>query len=287
MKVIKDIEEMQGYSRDVRKKGLRIAFIPTMGFLHDGHIALIKRGKTLGDVVVVSIYVNPMQFGPEEDFSTYPRDLERDLHIAKTNGVDTVFCPSSDDMYPPGFQTSVDLKELSRNLCGLSRPGHFMGVATVVTKLFNIVMPHVAVFGLKDYQQFLIIRRLVKDLNMDIDIVGVATVRDRDGLALSSRNQYLNERERRSALSIPRALDEAREEFKKGERNADRIIEKVKKIIENSPLTMIEYIKVCDPETLEDIDVISTGALLALAVRIGRARLIDNCILGESPLKEG
>jgi pantoate--beta-alanine ligase len=279
MKVVEDIGEMKNISRETHNLGLTVVLVPTMGYLHEGHMELIKKASTIGDMLVVSIFVNQAQFGPEEDFSSYPRDIERDLKMAEEAGVGVVFHPPAEKMYPEAYQTFVEVEGLSKNLCGASRPGHFRAVATVVSKLFNIVRPDRAVFGFKDYQQFLVIKKMVEDLNMDVEIVPFETVREADGLAMSSRNSYLNTREREAALSIPRSLDAAQRAFSRGERRSEKVIEKVKKIIENEPLAVIDYVKVCDPVTLSALDRIEDRALLALAVRIGKARLIDNCIL--------
>lgn len=279
MQVIEDIASMQAFSREARLKGKKIAFVPTMGFLHKGHAELLRVARSRGDVLVLSIFVNPAQFGPKEDYKNYPRDFERDLKIAEAEKVDAVFIPTASEVYPDGYRTYVDVEGLPDHLCGLSRPGHFRGVATVVLKLFNIVMPHVAVFGKKDFQQLLIIKKMCEDLNLDLEISGVETVREDDGLAMSSRNSYLSAQERKAAVCVPRALDEARSLFASGERKAPVLIEKMKKIIEKEPLAVVDYIKVCDSSTLEDLEVIKGSALAALAIKIGRARLIDNCIL--------
>ncbi len=278
MKIIKDIHEMQSLSLEARAKGAKVAFVPTMGFLHDGHRALLKAGRAKGDLLVLSIFVNPAQFGPKEDFASYPRDMERDLEIAVEEATDVVFAPEPSAIYPSGYQTYVEVTEVTKGLCGEKRPGHFRGVATVVLKLFNIVVPHAAVFGEKDFQQLVAIKRMAKDLNLPIEIVGVETVREADGLAMSSRNSYLAPEDRRAASSIPRALDAAKEAARN---NADvaTIIEKAKKIIEKEPQAVIEYIKVCDPEDLSELDRIEKDARLLVAVRLGKTRLIDNCLL--------
>lgn len=276
MKVIKSVEEMQSLSRALFLQGKKIVFVPTMGYFHEGHLELMRRGKTLGDVLIVSIYVNPLQFGPKEDFKNYPRDLERDLKLIEGIGVDVVFAPEDKDMYPEGFQTFVEVTELTKNLCGASRPGHFKGVTTVVTKLFNIVKPHIAVFGEKDYQQLLVIKRMVKDLNMDVEIVSVPTVREKDGLAMSSRNVYLNEEERKSAICLYKSITLARELIEKGEKNPRKIEQKVKRFIKSHPHTRIDYVKLVDGDTLQDIDELKGKVMLALAVWVGKARLIEH-----------
>jgi pantoate--beta-alanine ligase len=270
---------MQRHSEEIRMSGRTIAFVPTMGFLHDGHLELIRVGKRYADHVVVSIFVNPIQFGPNEDFERYPRDMEGDLDKAEKAGADLVFTPNTTEMYPPGFQTTVRVARVTEHLCGLSRPGHFDGVTTVVAKLFHIVKPHTAIFGEKDYQQLTVIRRMVKDLEMDIRILGVPTVREPDGLAMSSRNAYLRPEERENALSLKRSLELARDMIGKGERDSSRIVAAAEGLIRGLPHTEIDYVRICDPETLEDLPSITGEALLALAVRVGKTRLIDNCIL--------
>jgi len=276
MKIIKSVREMQAFSEACRRQGRTIAFVPTMGYLHQGHAHLMQEGRKLGDVLIVSIFVNPTQFGPGEDFEKYPRDWDRDEQLCAAAGVDVIFAPAAEEMYPGGYQTSITVSQVSQNLCGISRPTHFQGVATVVAKLFNCTKPHVALFGEKDFQQLAVIQRMVKDLNMNIQIIGVSTVREQDGLAMSSRNTYLSADERRSALSLSRALVRARELFQQDERSARVLIETVREIIDQQQCAEIDYIKVCDIETLQDIDVITGPAVMVLAVKIGRARLIDN-----------
>ncbi len=277
MDIIEKPEEMQNFSEALRLSGKRIAFVPTMGYLHEGHLSLMREGRKRGDVLVVSIFVNPTQFGPGEDYDRYPRDLERDIGLMRDIPVDVVFHPSAQDMYPEGYQTFVEVTELTKYLCGRSRPGHFRGVTTVVAKLFNIVKPHVALFGYKDYQQLKVIERMVKDLNYGVEIVGMPIVREKDGLAMSSRNSYLSPEERKDALSIYRALKKAEEMFKEGVRDAEEIRRTVRSMLKGE----IDYVSVCDPETLVEIEgEIKDRALLAVAVKIGKARLIDNTILG-------
>ncbi|MBI5238051.1 MAG: pantoate--beta-alanine ligase [Deltaproteobacteria bacterium] len=281
MRVIKGIEEMKGFSSARAAQGRSVALVPTMGCLHKGHLELLKKGRSLGDALVMSIFVNPLQFGPKEDYKAYPRDMERDIKIAGEAGVDVVFAPESSEVYPEGHDTFVDVEKLSRSLCGVSRPWHFRGVATVVLKLFNIVRPQKAVFGKKDFQQFLIIQKMVGDLNLDVELIPVETVREPDGLAMSSRNGYLNPVERKAAAAIPASLRAAKDAYARGERNPSAIMEDMKKIIENEGRAVIEYITVCDPITLKDISRIGQGALVAVAVRIGATRLIDNILLQE------
>ncbi len=279
MRLISSIKEMSALSERWRREGKTIAFVPTMGYFHKGHLSLMREGRRRGDVLVVSLFVNPIQFGPKEDLNQYPRDLERDKALAQKEGVDVLFVPKQEEMYPSGFQTFVEVTELTQYLCGLSRPGHFRGVTTVVTKLFNIVKPHIAIFGLKDYQQYLVIKRMVEDLNFDIEIIGYPTVREADGLAMSSRNEYLSPEQRKSALSLSQGLKLAQALVNAGETNVQIIVNRVTNFIKQFPYTQIDYVKICDPETLEDLTEIKDKALLALAVKIGRARLIDNTIL--------
>ncbi|MFO7666536.1 MAG: pantoate--beta-alanine ligase [Desulfobacterales bacterium] len=279
IEIINKIKEMQSYSDLLRKEGRSIAFIPTMGFLHEGHLSLMKKGREIADIVVSSIFVNPAQFGPSEDFGSYPRNIEMDLNLLKKEGVDIAFLPDEKEMYPDGFQTFVELKNIPNHLCGLSRPVFFRGIASVVSKLFNIVKPHYAVFGKKDYQQFLVIKQMVKDLNFDIEIVGAPIVREKDGLAMSSRNSYLNPEQRIHALSLYRSLTRAVEILQGGERNSSKIINEAAVIIKSYPDTEIDYIKICDSENLSDMEIIDRPALMALAVKVGKTRLIDNMIL--------
>jgi pantoate--beta-alanine ligase len=276
MRIVESIADMREWSEAERRAGKRIALVPTMGFLHRGHLCLVGDAKSRGDRLVVSVFVNPTQFSPGEDFSGYPRDFERDCEMLKAEGVDALFHPSVEEMYPGGAQTRVEVEKLSLPLCGASRPGHFRGVATIVTKLFNIVLPHLAVFGEKDYQQLQVIRRLVRDLNLGVQIVGYPTVREPDGLAMSSRNAYLSATERVAAVCLSRALCKAERLFKRGELSAHAIIRSASAELEKAPLANVEYVKLCDTETLEEIDVIDNAGVLVLAVRIGKARLIDN-----------
>lgn len=281
MKVIRSVKKMQSFSEAHREKGERIAFVPTMGYFHEGHLQLMREAKKMADHVVTSIYVNPTQFGPKEDFSKYPRDFDRDLKMAESAGVDVIFYPANKEMYPVGYQTYVDVEKVTQNLCGASRPGHFRGVTTICCKLFNIVKPHVAIFGKKDFQQFITIKRMVADLNMDLQITGFPTVREADGLAMSSRNQYLQENERPSALTLFKALKLAEKLYAGGERNASVIINAADKLITKSSHTLIDYIKICDAGTLKDVDTIKRQAFMALAVKVGKTRLIDNHVFGE------
>jgi pantoate--beta-alanine ligase len=260
----------------------RTSLVPTMGALHDGHLALVRRARAGSDCVWVSIFVNPTQFGPGEDFTAYPRDPDRDLALLAAEGVDYVFTPSSAEMYPEGAETFVDAGSITNVLEGAARPGHFRGVATVVLKLFNIVRPDSAYFGRKDAQQLVVIRRLVRDLNLDIDIVPVETVREPDGLALSSRNVYLSAAERKAAAVLFQALSLAREMWTRGARDAEAFRKRLREMIEAEPMALVDYVSVADPLSLQELDRIQGPALVSLAVRIGRTRLIDNVTLGEA-----
>ncbi|WP_297056771.1 pantoate--beta-alanine ligase [Thermosulfurimonas sp.] len=279
MEIITDIPSMKARAEELRARGKRIGFVPTMGYFHEGHLALMRKARELSDVVVVSIFVNPIQFGPQEDFARYPRDLERDRRLAQAQGVDILFVPSAEEMYPPGFQTYVEVTELSRPLCGARRPGHFRGVCTVVLKLFHIVKPHLAVFGEKDYQQLKVIQRMVRDLDLEVEIVPHPTVREPDGLAMSSRNVYLRPEEREAALSLYRALELARKRVAEGVRETRILRREIEEFIRSHPYTRIDYVEFRDPETLEERERIDRATLLALAVFVGKARLIDNTIL--------
>jgi len=276
LEIIRSAAAMQARARELRNDGKTIAFVPTMGFLHAGHLSLMRIGREHGDILVASIFVNPTQFGPGEDLEAYPRDMDRDLDLLAEVGVDIVFTPEPEDIYSPGFQTFVSLEKLPNHLCGLSRPVHFRGVATVVAKLFNLVQPHTAVFGQKDYQQYVIIKRLVKDLAFDVHIVGGATVREPDGLALSSRNAYLTPPERESAPALYRALNRAAEIVKSGTRDALEIIARTAAAIEAHPGMQIDYVEIVDPDTLEAVTRIEGPVQMALAVKLGKTRLIDN-----------
>jgi pantoate--beta-alanine ligase len=277
--IFRTISQMRRYSSEQRRSGKTLALVPTMGFLHQGHLTLMEKGKSLADHVVTSIFVNPTQFGPTEDLAAYPKDEARDLEMTRNVGVDAVFLPDALQIYPDGFQTAVSLKALPKHLCGLLRPGHFDGVATVVAKLLGIVRPHVAIFGEKDFQQLAIIRQMSRDLDMGIDIVGVPIVREFDGLAMSSRNMYLTTDQRQYARCLYQALKASRQLVAGGETGADTILRSAAAIISAHPETKIEYIAICDPQTLDDLPVVSSPALMALAVKVGTARLIDNMML--------
>lgn len=279
VKLITAVKEMQGIANEMRRQGKIIAFVPTMGALHDGHLKLISEGSAKGDVLVVSIFVNPAQFSPSEDLKKYPRNLAGDLEKLNEVGADVVFTPTAEEIYPEEFQTYVEVKELQEHLCGLFRPGHFSGVATVVLKLFNIVKPHIAFFGEKDYQQLKIIQRMVKDLNLEVEIIGFPIIRDENGLALSSRNSYLATDENKRVLSISRALREIKKEFDRGNRDTKAIIEIGEKTLRKVGINDIDYLEICNPETLKRKELAEGGDLVALAVRLGGARLIDNITL--------
>lgn len=274
------MEEMHAWSESQRAQGLKIALVPTMGALHRGHLELIRSAQKKANVTVVSIFVNPTQFGPHEDFDAYPRELESDSGKLREEKVDVLFAPSSQDMYETEFQTSVEVKNISKGLCGDARPGHFGGVATVVLKLFNVVKPHCAVFGEKDYQQLLVIKHMVSNLNVDVEIVAHPIVRDPDGLVLSSRNVRLSEEERKKALIVPATLIRAQELYKKGERSVPKIISQLRDFIDREGRVTLQYLEVCDALTLKSISKIERKAVVALAVQVGSVRLIDNCFLG-------
>lgn len=279
MEIISNITAMQAFSNKVRAEGKTIALVPTMGFLHQGHVSLMKEGRRRGDYLVISIFVNPTQFGAGEDFEDYPRDMERDQALAQESGVDVIFAPQAGEMYPAGYQTYVEVENVTQNLCGLSRPTHFKGVTTVVCKLFCIVKPDCAIFGEKDFQQLVVIRQMVADLNFDIEIVGMPIYREEDGVAMSSRNKYLKPDERKAALCIINSLRKAKALFDVGEREGKKIVSVVKNGIEAEPLSRIDYIKICNASNLKDIDQITEKSVLAVAVTIGKARLIDNVVL--------
>ena len=273
---------MQESADEFRSAGYTVALVPTMGYLHEGHLELMRVGRKHSDKLIISIFVNPTQFGPTDDFGEYPRDTEGDLKKAREVGADVVFMPSVEEMYPEVSQTKVHVEKVTQHLCGISRPGHFEGVTTVVCKLFNATKPHMAVFGQKDFQQLTVISRMVEDLNMDIEIIGVHTVREQDGLAMSSRNSHLNPEERKSALCLKKSLDLADRMFQDGEKTASVIREAVESLIKGHAFTEIDYVTLCDPATLEDIETLGENSLLALAVRVGNTRLIDNCLLSKT-----
>ena len=279
MKVAKTIESVRHLVKNARKAGGKVGFVPTMGALHTGHISLIETAKKKCDFVVVSIFVNPTQFGPGEDFNRYPRPIKADLNICKKAGVDVVFVPSVRQMYPAENFTWMAVEKLTEPLCGRFRPGHFRGVTTVCAKLFNIVAPDVAYFGQKDAQQAIVIKRMVADLNMPLKIVVCPTIREPNGLALSSRNQYLTERQKKDAANIYKSLRTCRKLIEAGTTDTRQIIAEMQKILQRIPSAEIEYISIADAETLESIEKISGKVLAAVAVRIGTTRLIDNIVI--------
>jgi pantoate--beta-alanine ligase len=264
---------MAAWSRAARGRGERIAFVPTMGALHEGHVTLLREARRRGDRMALSIFVNPTQFGPNEDLARYPRDLPGDLEKAAGAGTDVAYVPEAHDVYPPGFQTVVEVRELARGLDGVFRPNHFAGVATVVAKLFNVVAPDVAVFGEKDFQQLAIVRRMVADLSMPIEVVGIPTVREPDGLAMSSRNAYLSAGERARALSLSRALFGARDRAAAGTRETPLLLQEARDVLD---VDKLDYLELCDAETLIPITTVDRPAVLLVAAFIGRTRLIDN-----------
>jgi pantoate--beta-alanine ligase len=280
MKVTESIEE----AREMRKQEVNRTWglVPTMGYLHEGHLSLVRQARAQNDRVAVSIYVNPTQFAPHEDLDSYPRDLAKDLALLEAEGVDLVFTPSDNTMYPPGFQTYVTVSDVSRVLEGSSRPTHFQGVTTIVAKLFNILQPTRAYFGQKDAQQTVVLRRMVKDLNFDIDMVICPIVREPDGLAQSSRNKYLTAEERAGADVLYRALQAAKAAYENGERNGEELRRLMLDLIALEPLATADYVSAADPETLEELDEISSGVLFSMAVFFGKTRLIDNLLISSS-----
>lgn len=279
MKVVETISEIRKQIKDWRKQGYSIGFVPTMGYLHEGHLSLVQKALEQNDKAVVSIFVNPMQFSPSEDLESYPRDFNRDKELLEKAGANLIFYPGAEKLYEDDFCTYVDMNRVSKELCGKSRPVHFRGVCTVVTKLFHIITPDKAYFGQKDAQQLAVIKRMVRDLNMDIEIVGCPIVREKDGLAKSSRNTYLSEEERRAALILSKAIFLGEQLVKQGERKASILKEKMKELIESEPLANIDYIEVVDANSIEKVEQLSGSVLTAIAVYIGRTRLIDNFII--------
>ncbi|GAC1433465.1 MAG: pantoate--beta-alanine ligase [Terriglobales bacterium] len=282
MKILRSVDEMRAASRLVRKNGRRLGFVATMGTLHEGHISLVKAANAQSDVAVASIFVNPLQFGPNEDLAKYPRTFERDCELLEKEGVEFLFAPSVEEMHPPGAATYVVMEGLSDKLCGKSRPGHFRGVTTVVAKLFNIVEPDIAFFGQKDAAQVAIIRRMVRDLRMPTAIIVEPIVREPDGLAMSSRNTYLNATERKSALVLYRSLARVRMAFERGERDSNKLIAEGKIGFAAEPSVKLDYFEIVDPDTLDSVSEVSQPALVAVAALVGATRLIDNVVLGQS-----
>ena len=279
MTIISDPAVMQAACLQARRQGRRIAFVPTMGSLHEGHLSLLRAARKRGDLLVLSIFVNPTQFGRGEDFDGYPRDLTRDAEMARSAGVDLIFAPEASAMYPSGYATFVEVEGLTETLCGSSRPGHFRGVTTVVTKLFGIVQPDVAFFGCKDFQQLAVIRRMSADLNLPVEIVGMPIVREADGPAMSSRNSYLSPEERMQALALSRALAEGRRLAGEGERDAAAILAALRPLIEAEPAARIDYLQICHQQTLRDQERVDNDSVLLMAVYVGRTRLLDNGFL--------
>ena len=257
-----------------------VGLVPTMGYLHEGHLSLVSRAKAENQHVVVTIFVNPTQFGVNEDLSKYPRDLERDLSLLRPLGVDVIWTPTAEIMYPPGYQTWVEVETLTNPLEGAMRPGHFRGVTTIVAKLFNATQPHKAYFGQKDAQQAAVIRRMAVDLNFPLEVIVCPTTREADGLAMSSRNKYLSEAERKAATALFRSLSAAKEMYEKGERDAEKLRGKMKEVLANEPLAQMQYVSCADYGTLEELDIVKGKALLSMAVYFGKTRLIDNFVLG-------
>lgn len=279
MKVICNLKQMSVVSQRARRKGKTIGFVPTMGALHEGHLSLIRQARKVNDIVVVSIFVNPTQFGPKEDLKRYPRPIKKDIALCRKEKPDFIFYPDATYMYPQGFKTYVTVEGLSQVLCGKSRPGHFRGVTTVVAKLFNLVRPNVAYFGQKDAQQAIIIKKMTEDLNFPVQIKVMPTVREKDGLAMSSRNVYLNKDERRDALVLYQSLKLAKYLIKAGVKDAKGIVGKIRQFIKDNKRAKIDYVSVVDLDNLKAVKKVSDNCLLALAVRIGKTRLIDNAII--------
>lgn len=280
MRLINKINDIKAVIRTNKAMGKSIGFVPTMGYLHEGHLSLAKRSVQDNDFTVMSIFVNPTQFGPNEDFERYPRDLERDLALAESVGVDVVFAPSVEEMYPDGYKTYVNVEDITNVLCGRSRPGHFRGVTTVVNKLFNIVEPNKAYFGQKDAQQVVVIKKMVRDLNMNLEVITCPIVREADGLAMSSRNVYLSSEERKAALILSKSLFEAEELIKQGERSRKKIVEYIESRIKTEKLAEIDYVEVVSADNLDIMEELKGTILIALAVKFGKTRLIDNVIVG-------
>ena len=279
MIIIKSVSEMQQWVASVRGEAETISFVPTMGFLHQGHVSLLDEGRRRGDKLVLSIFVNPTQFGQGEDFEDYPRDLQQDSQLAEQAGVDVIFAPTAKQMYPNGYATYVDVEGITNTLCGASRPGHFRGVCTVVSKLFNIIQPQVAIFGQKDFQQLAVIQRMTQDLNLPVEILGLPIYRESDGLAMSSRNVYLTEEQRPQALVLSQSLARARELVAAGQKDVAEIILELKTKINQQPAARIDYVQICHQLTLKDQLEVDNDSVLLLAVYIGKTRLIDNGFL--------
>ncbi len=282
MKICNMIDAMRAASRDCRGAGKRLGLVPTMGALHEGHLSLVRAAKAQCDVVAASLFVNPLQFGPGEDLAKYPRDFERDCALLETEEVDFLFAPGVEEMYPAGAVTYVTVEGLSNKLCGRSRPGHFRGVTTVVSKLFNIVEPDLAFFGQKDAAQLAIIHHMVRDLNISVQIVARPIVREPGGLAMSSRNAYLDPQQKKSALALYHSLLEVQKRFARGEQRPEPLIEAGRQVFAEEPAVTLDYLEIVDPDTLDPVDNLSRGALVAVAAFVGKARLIDNLVLDRS-----
>ncbi|EEG77257.1 pantoate--beta-alanine ligase [Dethiobacter alkaliphilus] len=279
MQIIRDIATLRRHVKQARESGKTVGFVPTMGYLHPGHLSLLHKAREKNDLIILSIFVNPLQFGAGEDYEEYPRDLEADAAQAKEAGCDLIFAPTVKEMYPQGYATFVDVERLTDSLCGASRPGHFRGVTTVVTKLFNIVTPDRAYFGQKDAQQALVLRKMARDLNMDLQVLIMPTIREKDGLAMSSRNTYLSPEERTQATVLSRSLFQAEEKIKNGERDTNKITEFITQTIQSEPLANIDYVAIVDTDEIKPTETINGQTLIALAVRFGKTRLIDNIIV--------
>lgn len=279
MKVIAQPEEMRRFSITAGRAGQRIALVPTMGYLHEGHLSLMREGRRRAELLVVSLFVNPTQFGPNEDLDRYPRDFERDCELMGTVPVDVVFAPQAAAMYQPGAQTWVDVTDVTRGMCGAHRPGHFRGVTTIVAKLFNTVRPDIALFGLKDYQQLQAVKQMVRDLDFGIEIVPMPIVREKDGLAMSSRNAYLSEGQRVTARSLSRALVAACRDFARGEREPEALRKAALRVLERERGLEVEYVEVRDAESLQEVGRVEAPVVIAIAAQVGRTRLIDNAVL--------
>ncbi len=279
MKIVKSVCEVKEYVKELRRKEKNIGFVPTMGYLHAGHLSLVRESVRRCDYTVVSIFVNPTQFAPNEDFNKYPRNIQSDIEILEKEGVDLIFIPGDGEMYPEGYQTYVEVKNLQDRLCGGSRPNFFKGVCTIVLKLFNIVTPDISFFGQKDAQQVVILKKMVCDLNLDVKIEALPIIREKSGLALSSRNEYLDKKQKKAALCLSRSLIRAREMVETGEKNVALVLKSMKTEIESEPLARIDYIEIVDSESLQPVNQINDKMLIAVAVFINNVRLIDNIIV--------
>jgi len=279
METVKSIYEVKEYVKELRRKGKNIGFVPTMGYLHAGHLSLVKESVRRCDCTVVSIFVNPAQFAPNEDFNKYPRNIQRDIEVLEKEGVDLIFIPRDEEMYPEGYKTYVVVKNLQDRLCGISRPDFFKGVCTIVLKLFNIVTPDISFFGQKDAQQAVILKKMACDLNLDVKVEALPIIREKSGLALSSRNEYLDKKQKKTALCLSRSLTRARKVVEAGEKNAARVLKRIKAEIESEPLARIDYVEIVDSENLKSLKQIKDKTLIAVAVFINNIRLIDNIIV--------